>query len=75
MKVIAGKNLPMKPPIVWSIVLWLLLDRLDTPDFVWGMCGMIAILVWIAWIVYALHREEVDLFTATQKDEKKAREH
>lgn len=62
MKTIAGKNLPFRPPIVGTATAWLVLDRLSPPDYAWGVVGTLYALVWIAFLVSALHRETVDLF-------------
>ncbi len=44
-QVIAFKYLPPRLPILLGIVLWLLLDRLQPPGWVWGG----------AWTVYGLY--------------------
>jgi hypothetical protein len=37
-KVIARKNLPAKFPILSTVVAYLLLDKLNAVDLVWGGC-------------------------------------
>lgn len=63
MKVVASKNLPFRPPVIATIVMWLFLDRLDAPDIAWGIMGTLYAIVWIAWIAYAFQKEEVDIFS------------
>ena len=60
-KVIAGKNLPIRLPITLSILLWLLLDRLGAPSWVWGVVGTLLAIVWIVAIYAVFTQESVEL--------------
>jgi hypothetical protein len=60
-KVIAGKNLPFRPPVLATAVAALVLDRLDAPQLAWGIVGTIYALCWLVWIIWRVNREEVDL--------------
>ncbi len=61
-KVISGKNLAIRPPILLSVVLWLLLDRLAAPGWLFGVAGTVITVFWILFIVDALNHEDVDIF-------------
>lgn len=56
-QVIPWKELPTKCPLFGTIVLWLLLDRLDAAQWVWGAVGVVVLVVWIVWII-GLFRDE-----------------
>jgi hypothetical protein len=60
-KVIAFKSLPMRPPISLSILLWLLLDRLNAPVWVWSVVGTLLGIVWIISLHEVFTQELVDL--------------
>lgn len=57
-RVIDASCLPLRMPLLPSIVLWLLLDRLQAPGFVWGIVGTIMALLWISWVCCKLGYEE-----------------
>jgi hypothetical protein len=58
---VANANLPMRPPLLLSIVMWLLLDRLAAPGWVWGAVGLFLALVWFVWVWDAATRRAVDI--------------
>lgn len=64
MRKIDRKNLPVRAPTLLTAVAWLLADRLNAPDLVWGIvCTLLGIL-WVGW-AYAFHSEvEVDVVAA-----------
>jgi len=57
-KVIAFKNFPARPPISLSILLWLLLDRLAAPSWVWGVVGTLLAIIW-ALSLYSICTQEL----------------
>lgn len=61
-KVIHTKNLPFKMPLGSSIILGLLLDRLQAPDLAWGIAITVTAIYWILWIVSVWTREYIDIF-------------
>lgn len=62
-KVIASKNLPMRTPFWTYIVLWLLMDRLNAPEWLFGAFWMIVIFSFIGWLKIRLKdEEEIDIF-------------
>lgn len=60
-KVIDAQNLPMRCPLVGSLVLYLVLDKFDAPGWAWGAVGLLMLILWIAWIADTLNNEKVDL--------------
>lgn len=52
-RVIPSKRLPVRPPIVLTVTMWLLLDRLYVSEVVWGIMGTVIAIVWIA-AIYAM---------------------
>lgn len=64
-KVVHGKNLTMRCPLVATLVFWLVLDRLDAAGWVWGAVGVVLVIGWIAWIVDLLNVDQVDVFDSS----------
>jgi hypothetical protein len=62
-KVISPKNLPVQLPIKSTIVLWLLLDRLKVPQWVWGCMGALTVILWAALIVILVAQQDTDIFS------------
>ncbi len=61
-RVISGKRMPVRLPIVGCCVWWLMLDRLHAPDWVYGLVGGVAVLVLIGLAVVVWKQVEVDVF-------------
>lgn len=61
-KKIASKNLPFRSPLVFTAVAWLVLDRLDAPQFAWSVVGTIVVITWIGFLVDLFAAESVDIF-------------
>ena len=60
-KVVHAKNLAMRPPLIATLVLWLVLDKLDAAGWVWGAVGVVVVVLWLAWIVDVLNIEQVEV--------------
>lgn len=60
-KVVSRKNLPVRPPLVTTAVILLVLDRLSAPGWVWGAIlapwGIIAIIMTI--LVFTQEEKEL----------------
>jgi hypothetical protein len=41
---------------------WLLLDRFNPPQWVWGVCGCLIVIVWIAYAYSSFRSHQVDIF-------------
>lgn len=61
-KVISPKNEATKLPLWSTLISWLVLDRTQPPQWVWGVVGTIFALIWIASIVGIIRQEHVDIF-------------
>lgn len=55
-KVISLKHIEAKPPIISTALVYLYLDVYNASGVWWGVCGTIAVLVWLTFI-YAWARE------------------
>ena len=69
MKVIHRNNLPNKPPVILTVVAWLLMDRLATPPVVWGIVCTLLGIVWIGTTISILNQESVDIFEDKKKED------
>lgn len=58
-KVIDPLELPSYPPMVATLVWWLVLERLEAPGWIYGALGALLALVWIAWAFDLGTRESV----------------
>lgn len=61
-KVIAGKNLPMNPPLAVTLVWYLFLDKVGASGIWWGVIMTIMAFVWLVWLINAFNQEPIDLF-------------
>lgn len=50
-KVLHAGQMPAKLPITWTAVVWLLMDRLKPPAFVWGVVGTWVVIIWLIAII------------------------
>lgn len=60
-KVIKRSNLPVRLPILHTLVWWLVFERLDAAGWVWGATGAVIVILWIAVIIGAVREEDVDV--------------
>lgn len=56
-KVISPKDLPRRLPFCQTVVIGLLLDRLQAPGWVWGVAGTIVVAGWIGYIIEIFWQE------------------
>ena len=61
MKVIAFKQLPSRLPIQSSIVIYLLMDRLNAGALAWGIVGTLLVIVWLAAIYQVYNQEQTEI--------------
>jgi hypothetical protein len=61
--VIHYKNLPVRFPLGGTIIAWLLLDRLNPPDFWWWLVYIILGLWWVGCFANFSQQLRIDLFT------------
>jgi len=61
-KVVSRENLPTNLPIRFTILIWLLLDRLQVSQLVWGVGLSLIFLVWVGAIVNLTRAKQFDIF-------------
>lgn len=61
-KVISRKNLPARPPVLLTAVVYLFLDKFQASGVVWGVVFTILALFWIAWIIALFKEEDINIF-------------
>jgi len=66
-KVIKPSNLQAQLPFTTTGVAYLLLDKFDAAQWVWGALGVVFVLLWIAAIVKIAKCDSVDLFEEISK--------
>lgn len=59
--VIKHSSLPARSPLLLTIVMWLLLDRLQSVQWAWGAVGVILVLIWIGFIIRVFTDSQADL--------------
>lgn len=59
--VLSMTNMPLRLPWQATILLWLLLDRLHAPGWVWGAVGFLLVIVWISWLIDVCTHRNVEL--------------
>jgi hypothetical protein len=57
-KVISRKQLPTNLPLQFTAIVWLLLDRFDSPGWAWGVCGTVLALLWAS-AIHAMCGQEI----------------
>lgn len=60
-KVISRKQLPTVLPLNSSMVCALVLDRVNAAGWVWGVCGTLFALAWVAALVCLYKQNEVEI--------------
>jgi len=61
-KVIDTKNLPTRFPLIFSIVVYLLLDRFNVSDLIWGISITAVMLIWIIAVISFIDQTKIDIF-------------
>jgi len=69
-KVISAKYLPTKLPIYQTAVLYLILAHFDCSEWVWGACGVLFAIHWLAAIVLMITEKQIEIFPYTLHDDK-----
>lgn len=65
--VISYANLPMRIPVIPSLVAWMACEQFDASRFVKGAVFCLMALVWLAWLLEVTRADQVDVFDATRK--------
>jgi hypothetical protein len=66
-KVLHPRNLPTRPPLTVTAVVWLLLDRLHAPGYAVGAIWTFVGFLWVAFIVGLFNEEMVDMWPKERK--------
>lgn len=61
-KVVSPKNEATKLPLWSTLILWLVLDKTQPSQWVWGAVATIVVLIWIAAIIAMVKQEYTDIF-------------
>jgi hypothetical protein len=56
-KVISRKQLPTNLPTQFTLLMWLVLDKLDSPGWVWGVVGTLVAILWAS-AIHAMYTQE-----------------
>lgn len=68
-KVISRAELPGRLPIYQTILIWLLLDRMQASQWIWGVMGTLFGLLWIGSIVALIKEEQVSVLDPSKAEE------
>ena len=66
-KVIKRVNSPAKLPLTFTAVAYLLLDKFNVTEWVWGAAGIILLIMWIGSITALFMQDCIDIFDKSQK--------
>jgi hypothetical protein len=66
-KVISWNSLPFPMPVHLTLILYLLLDRWDASQVVWGIAGTLVVLIWIAYFYSLSTSDYVDILNRDSK--------
>ena len=62
-KVIKPTNLPVRMPLVITLVFYLFLKEMNAPEWVWGVAGCFVFILWLSWVVRFFWVEKyIDIF-------------
>lgn len=62
-KVIDRKNLPVKFPLMQSILIYVVLDYYNAPGWLWGILTTLYSLIWILAIISFTREIDVNIFS------------
>lgn len=61
-RVVKRACLASKPPIMESLLFWLILDRFHAPGYAWGIVGTLVVLIWIGFVITLFSEDYRDPF-------------
>lgn len=67
--VIAEKNIPLRAPLYQTLVVGMVLDRFQAPQWLWGLIVMFFIFLWVGFFCARSIQEQVDVFLESDKDQ------
>lgn len=69
--VIKHKNLSTRSPIGLALLFYLLLDKWNASEWVWGAVGLLFLFMLIAFIIDRINEVEIDIFDGFKEVENK----
>jgi FtsH-binding integral membrane protein len=60
--VIAANEIPMRMPVISSLVWWLFLREIEAPGWAYGAVSVVLVIGWIAWAVQIFMFEHKSVF-------------
>ena len=66
--VIRQDNLPMRSPLLATLLAWLVMERLSSPEWVWGAIGLFLAIIWIVWFIDLFKTRPLDLIEPKRKN-------
>lgn len=61
-KVLALRSIQSRPPLIFTLLMWVMLDHFDPAGWMWGAVGVLVILLWVAYAATLGKEEVVDPF-------------
>lgn len=72
-KEIKWSNMPSRPPVVSTLVIWIALEYWRAPGWLWGSIGVLVAVQWVSEICGMFARESVDVIERIEAIEKEMR--
>jgi len=60
--IIDGSNLPARPPLLPTLFWWMFLDYVSAPEWLFGVFGVMMVLLWVVFIHEKITSENKDIF-------------
>lgn len=70
--VISGKNLQMRSPIPIGLLIFLVMDRFNAPEWLWGIYSFLMLILIISWLVDLVKTESINIFENIKEDTNKS---
>lgn len=70
-KRITISNTGIKLPLTRTLIAYLCLDKWNAPEWLWGVIGVLYLLIWIIAIIDFWNKEQIDLFEGRDIEEVK----
>lgn len=64
---ISSNNLPIRSPISFTLLLYLVFDKWNVPEWIYGAVGFLLLLWFIGWIINVVKSRSVDIFEGWEK--------
>lgn len=71
-KELKNANMPSRPPIISTLVVWMALDHWHAPMWLYGALGTLYLFIWVGLIYAMFSSESVDIIARVEALEKQA---